>query len=421
MSTQGEALEVSSNASSPRRPLKRHNAVGPMDMDNLINAAAHLESEREEPIHAADRVLDLDPVYDALPVGEGIAPAVQWAMTLNCFKMPTDAKSDPTPIPSEVFLADGPLKAKLLIYQKEQGQKTGYVHYQVAVAFEKKIRFTRLRELLVVLGYQPWLKKVAQKVDWNKWKAYCKKRDKPGVVLSEDAFVFGDEVAQGQGKKKETDMELAVKYVEENGAVTAKEFLKVFPNLHKSGNSNVLNYLKQHLLDKSERPRPMVLVFYGPTGTGKTFSAVKYCKERGLSYYVKNATKWWNGYQNEDVVIFDEFRGDDRQNGIPYPDLLQITGRLMIWIETKGGMVPLTCSKFIFTSIFSPDQWYPGSHAQGDTYEQFKGRMTGMVHFTVPYVHPVPEPRLPAHLRYVPNIPGAVVDYERKGMFEDQE
>lgn len=211
---------------------------------------------------------DMDLEFKGLPVSdvEDKVPAVQWAMTLNVFKDPMDPESGRTPLPEEVLLADGPYKAKLLIYQKEVGNIHGYVHYQVALALEKKCRFTNLRAVLVAAGYKPWLRKVAGKTQWNKWKSYCKKRDKPGVDLDVPAFIFGDDALQGQGKKKESDMQLAIEYVKNNGAVTAKEFLEVFPNLHRSGNQNVLDYLRKTLFPKHERKEALVMVFYGPTG-----------------------------------------------------------------------------------------------------------------------------------------------------------
>lgn len=57
--------------------------------------------------------------------------------------------------------------------------------------------------------------------------------------------------------------------------------------------------------------KPEVIVLYGPAGVGKTARAIKMCKERKLEYWKKATTMgmWFDGYDGEPAVIFDEFRG----------------------------------------------------------------------------------------------------------------
>lgn len=147
---------------------------------------------------------------------------------------------------------------------------------------------------------------------------------------------------------------------------------------------------------------------------------MRYAEKLGVTPYIKNATKWWDGYQGEDVVIFDEWRGAmDPECGISYSTLLQITGRLVIWIERKGGMVPLTSTTFIFTSPFHPKDWYTYAN-QVDCYSQFERRMMRCSKFTVPYVFPGPRPKRPAEHHWVPDIAGVVDEKDDLDLFEEK-
>lgn len=94
-----------------------------------------------------------------------------------------------------------------------------------------------------------------------------------------------------------------------------------------------------------------VSVFWGPTGTGKSRRA---WEEAGLDAYCKDPrSKFWCGYQGEDHVIFDEFRG-----GIDIAHLLRWFDRYPVRVEIKGSSVPLVASKVWITSNLPPCAWY---------------------------------------------------------------
>jgi len=93
------------------------------------------------------------------------------------------------------------------------------------------------------------------------------------------------------------------------------------------------------------------LVFWGKTGSGKTFRA---WEEAGADAYPKDPnTKWWNGYQGQGHVIMDEFRGS-----ISISHLLRWIDNYPVYVETKGASMPLNASKFWITSNLPPEQWY---------------------------------------------------------------
>jgi len=95
-----------------------------------------------------------------------------------------------------------------------------------------------------------------------------------------------------------------------------------------------------------------VEVFWGSTGTGKSRRA---WEEAGEDAYCKDPrSKFWDGYQNQAHVVFDEFRG-----GIDIAHLLRWFDRYPVRVEIKGSSRPLVASKIWITSNLNPTLWYP--------------------------------------------------------------
>jgi len=100
-----------------------------------------------------------------------------------------------------------------------------------------------------------------------------------------------------------------------------------------------------------ERVRTCV-VFWGPTGTGKSRRA---WAEAGSHCYSKDPrTKFWCGYGSQCNVIIDEFRG-----AIDISHILRWTDRYPVRVEVKGSSKPLMADKIWFTSNLHPKDWYP--------------------------------------------------------------
>ncbi|EZG42884.1 replicase [Gregarina niphandrodes] len=98
------------------------------------------------------------------------------------------------------------------------------------------------------------------------------------------------------------------------------------------------------------RPKPEVIVLWGPPGTGKSHTA------RAVSddYYVKPAGPWWDGYFGQELVIFDDFYGSEK-----FCDMLRWLSENPIKVPIKGSMTDLLATKFIITSNVEPERWYP--------------------------------------------------------------
>jgi hypothetical protein len=99
---------------------------------------------------------------------------------------------------------------------------------------------------------------------------------------------------------------------------------------------------------------------HGPSGCGKS-STIR--KVFGNVYYTKNPSKWWDGYQNQEIVLLDDLD----------PHHFMIGYYLKIWCdhyiftaEVKGGMLSIRPKILIVTSQYTIDQVFnePNSDQQ---------------------------------------------------------
>lgn len=96
-----------------------------------------------------------------------------------------------------------------------------------------------------------------------------------------------------------------------------------------------------------------VTVIQGPTGTGKS----RHCMEEYPDAYWKTRDQWWDGYQNHEIIIIDEFYG-----WIPFDLLLRMCDRYPLQVEVKGGKVNFRPSKIFITTNKNPRQWYKDAY-----------------------------------------------------------
>lgn len=109
---------------------------------------------------------------------------------------------------------------------------------------------------------------------------------------------------------------------------------------------------------------------WGPPRIGKS----TYARTFG-NYYPKPLNKWWDGYQNEEVVVIDDFEKESH-----------LDHHLKIWAdhydfiaECKGGSMRIRPKKIIVTSNYSPDECFTGT-----TLEAIRARFQ-VIHMSRPF------------------------------------
>lgn len=109
---------------------------------------------------------------------------------------------------------------------------------------------------------------------------------------------------------------------------------------------------------------------YGPTGTGKSHKAFENYDPES-HYLYPNDNGWWDGYNGQEIVIINEFRGE-----IKYSELLDLIDKWPKTVKRRNREpVPFLSRHIIITSSLPPDEVY-SNLSMRDSMEQLYRRIT---------------------------------------------
>lgn len=227
-----------------------------------------------------------------------------------------------------------PAGARYLIAQMEICPSTGRRHIQGVIYMNSLKSFAQMRALLP---------SDLRRCDNLKGAiAYCEKVDtrEPGSVPVE----MGVRPAQG----KRTELPEFVELVRQG---TPKRQLV---DTHPSVIARYRNFYDDvRALFPPSRGELRTCLLVGPTGTGKSHYAREMCGEDAYYVVPKSKNCWFDGYDGEEFVIFDDFKGH-----VALDKLLEMLDPWSVRMEVKGSFVWLSGKNLIFTSNFHPRDWY---------------------------------------------------------------
>lgn len=215
--------------------------------------------------------------------------------------------------------------------QAEEGGQTGYRHWQVLVAWKKKASIRKCQSVFGSRGHYELARSQAA----------------ADYVWKEDTRIEGTQFEHGhrpicRNSKPDWDLIWTAAKSGDMEAIPA--------------NLRVCHYRTLKQIAADYQPVPSVerqcSVFFGRTGSGKSRRA---WEEAGSNVYCKDPrSKFWCGYNGEQHIVVDEFRG-----GIDVSHVLRWLDRYPCRVEVKGGSRPLLATKFWFTSNIPPSRWWP--------------------------------------------------------------
>lgn len=240
-----------------------------------------------------------------------------WCFTINNYNDSELSKL-------EELVADG--VAKYCVVGKEVGE-SGTPHLQGTIRFNAPKRFTAVQRMLG--GHLEVCRNPSASI------AYCKKEG--------DFSEFGTIPKSGQ----RTDIETAARFLIERRDL--REFKLQYPGMwvkYPRGFGTLLS-----LPTRCPGKPPFVKWLHGPTGTGKTRQVVESEEDLWIS---GEDLKWFDGYDGQRAVLFDDFRADFCK----FHTLLRYLDRYQISVPVKGGFKEFAPDRIYITSNKHPATVY---------------------------------------------------------------
>lgn len=239
------------------------------------------------------------------------------------------------------------------VWQHEKGEQ-GTPHYQGYVVFVKN---TRLAWLVANLP---------EGIHWDlrrgtheEAKAYCMKKDTrycdddPDHVCNQDCgpWFINPDAEPKQGKR--SDLAEVAEYIKTHNT---KETAEAFPSLFIRNYRGLMVYRNVvKFTERADDVKTELIIYWGVRGSGKSHMA----KALYPGYFslmrprTKDGGCWWDGYEQQDTVLIDEFFG------WLSPDLLcRLNDKGKAQVETKFGFVPFNSKRIVMTSNKDPWHWW---------------------------------------------------------------
>ncbi len=236
---------------------------------------------------------------------------------------------------------------KYLIFQREICPTTKKLHWQGYVYFHNKKTLKAAKKgLNDATAHLEKAKGTPQECI-----AYCSDLTKEGTS-SEQQFQYGTKPING----RRLDLESLSTIIWEGASVSDLAAANPTAIVQYSRGLERLESLRiaqQPLISRKELE---VIIYWGPTGTGKTTRAITECPN---AYIWDGPFKWFQNYNQETELIIEEY-----DSTVPICQMLRILDKTKLSIEYKGGSTYANWTKVIITSNIDPKDWHAKAKMQ---------------------------------------------------------
>ena len=269
------------------------------------------------------------------------------------------------------------LQCRYIVYGKEIGEKEGTPHLQGFVMFTNKRSLQAIRKLFKGCHVLP---------SYDSYSAmlYCKK----GEQSSKEWKKF-HENGPNYGKNADFTERGKPPMSRKQKGQKGKEYWENILKLAKAGDhdqidaeiqikfAKTLDYIYNKEQTKKRKYVDTEIKhewYYGPTGTGKSRKA----RTENPEAYLKMCNKWWDHYQDEEVVLIEDF---DKNHKVLCHHLKIWADRYPFLAEFKGGARKIRPKKIIVTSNYSPKDIWEEDQDLEPILRRFH-----IIHFNTPFV-----------------------------------
>jgi len=237
-------------------------------------------------------------------------------------------------------------KCNYAIYGFEVCPSTGTKHLQGFMIFKNARTWNG-----VVKDFKGWHLQICKGSPQENFD-YCSKSESADPDREIKFVEFGKR-PEGQGKRTDLD-EIKKKLI--SGDKLKKVVLEDCENYQQlkyaEGISKYINP------KNTRRTNLQVLWFWGETHKGKSETAENILLEKyGECWRSNDTLKWWDGYNDQKGVIFEDLRG----NHVSFSLLLRYLDVYAIQVPIKCGFRDLEAETIIITSPFHPEDIYDKS------------------------------------------------------------
>lgn len=236
--------------------------------------------------------------------------------------------------------------------------ESGTVHLQMVLTYEH----AKMKSTMVNKHPRLWLE---PKRGGAKATKYVSKKE--GQIAH---FEIGVPVEQGRRK----DLEEIAEDIKENN-LSIEEIADKYPGhyirYHKGLKEVVSLRYKPRI-----KPADRIEWRWGPSGSGKTR---KYVMKYPNDHFIKNETKWFDGYKQQTCLILDDFEITHDMN---FRTLLRILDGYAEIREVKGGTIHINSNIIIITCTRHPSKMFSHKIKEGDEaseWDQIERRLTHII------------------------------------------
>lgn len=280
------------------------------------------ELSRAGPVRAARR---------SRPTTESVPRVRNWCFTLNNPTLEGEAL---------LTLIESHPRFRFCVFQLERGEETGTMHFQGYLQLSSPERITALGSWFASRHAPLHLLAANGTPDQNV--LYCTKE----ATRAAGPWQCGEMSSMG----KRNDI-LECTQILANGG-TLQDVAERHPSTFVRVASGLYKYARMCAPPPVMRPMHASL-YIGPTGTGKTFTAIEVL---GSNVFIKDSTKWWECYNGQKEVLWDDFAG--AVSHVTLTEALRLFDHYRMVVENKGGSEWLYAEKQIVTTNIHPWNWY---------------------------------------------------------------